>query len=75
MKSRGRNAIPMFMRKVLPAVLFLLESIVESLRPFWKVSYASSTCLPCDPITLASADWAKAGCLIQRSKAYVMVWY
>lgn len=75
MKSRRRNAIPMFMGKVLSAVLFLLESTVESLRPSRGVSYALSMRLPCDPITLALADWAKVGCVIQRSKAHVMAWY
>lgn len=75
MKSKRRNAIPMSMGKVLSAVLFLLESTVESLRPSRGVSYASSTCLPCDLITLALADWAKVRCLIQRPKAYVMAWY
>lgn len=59
----------MFVRKVLPAVLFLLECNVESLGTFYKAFYASSIWLPCDPITQASTDWAKAGHLIQRSKA------
>ena len=31
MKSKRRNVIPMFMRTVLLAVLFFLESIVRSL--------------------------------------------
>lgn len=65
-KIQEEKCFPVFMRTVLPAVLFFLESIVESFRLLAR-SYASS--LPCDPITLVSADWTKAGCLIQRSKA------
>lgn len=41
-------------------------------QTFLRGPYASGTCLSCDLITLALPDWAKAGRLIQRSKAYVM---